>query len=157
MVFTAKWRVSGVSHLFHHLKQTRSSEARNEFRASRTHKDGQEIQLWFIHLRLCTLYWCSAGFRLAGALRPGVARRRILAIGYVLGVTIRNMFIPFMFCYEINARYVSPAQIGEERSMMPESKILQYVWSREAKFRQWCKPKTLFLAIPPSRLLFCIS
>ena len=40
-------------------------------------------------------------FRLAGALRPGIARRRILAVGYALGVIVANLFTPNPLYYEI--------------------------------------------------------
>jgi len=34
-------------------------------------------------------------FRIAGILRPGIARKWTLAIGYAVGVAIGNMFSPF--------------------------------------------------------------
>ncbi len=40
-------------------------------------------------------------FRLAGVLRPGIARKRILAIGYALGVVVGNLFSPFAGIYEL--------------------------------------------------------
>jgi uncharacterized membrane protein len=40
-------------------------------------------------------------FRLAGALRPGIARRRVLAVGYALGVAVGNLFTPFPLYYEV--------------------------------------------------------
>ena len=40
-------------------------------------------------------------FRLAGALRPGIARRRILAVSYALGVAVGNLFTPFPLYYEV--------------------------------------------------------
>ncbi len=40
-------------------------------------------------------------FRLAGVLRPGIARRRVLAVGYALGVAVGNLFTPFPLYYEI--------------------------------------------------------
>jgi uncharacterized membrane protein len=36
-----------------------------------------------------------AQFRIAGALRPGIAKKWILAIGYGLGVLVANFFSPF--------------------------------------------------------------
>jgi uncharacterized membrane protein len=36
-----------------------------------------------------------AQFRIAGALRPGIAKKWILALGYGLGVLIANFFSPF--------------------------------------------------------------
>lgn len=40
-------------------------------------------------------------FRVAGVLRPAIARRRILAIGYAIGVVIGNLFSPFVGIYEL--------------------------------------------------------
>lgn len=40
-------------------------------------------------------------FRVAGVLRPGIAKKRILAIGYALGVVIGNLFSPFVGVYEL--------------------------------------------------------
>ncbi len=40
-------------------------------------------------------------FRLAGVLRPGIARKRILAVGYALGVVVGNLFSPFAGIYEL--------------------------------------------------------
>ena len=36
-----------------------------------------------------------AQFRIAGALRPGIARKWILAVGYAVGVLVANFFSPF--------------------------------------------------------------
>ena len=36
-----------------------------------------------------------AQFRIAGALRPGIAKKWVLAIGYGLGVLVANFFSPF--------------------------------------------------------------
>jgi uncharacterized membrane protein len=36
-----------------------------------------------------------AQFRIAGALRPGIAKKWFLAIGYGLGVVVANIFTPF--------------------------------------------------------------
>ena len=36
-----------------------------------------------------------AQFRIAGALRPGIARKWILAVGYAIGVVVANFFSPF--------------------------------------------------------------
>ena len=40
-------------------------------------------------------------FRVAGALRPGIARKWILAIGYAIGVIVSNIFSPFAGPYEL--------------------------------------------------------
>jgi len=40
-------------------------------------------------------------FRVAGVVRPGIARKWILAIGYAIGVVIGNLFSPFVGVYEL--------------------------------------------------------
>lgn len=40
-------------------------------------------------------------FRIAGVLRPWIAKKWILAIGYSIGVVIGNLFSPFVGPYEI--------------------------------------------------------
>jgi len=40
-------------------------------------------------------------FRVAGILRPGIARKWILAIGYAIGVVVGNIFSPFAGPYEL--------------------------------------------------------
>lgn len=40
-------------------------------------------------------------FRVAGVLRPAIARKCILAIGYAIGVVISNIFSPFAGPYEL--------------------------------------------------------
>jgi uncharacterized membrane protein len=40
-------------------------------------------------------------FRIAGVLRPAIARKWILAIGYAIGVVIGNLFSPFAGIYEL--------------------------------------------------------
>lgn len=40
-------------------------------------------------------------FRIAGILRPGIARKWILAIGYAVGVAIGNLFSPFFGALEL--------------------------------------------------------
>jgi len=40
-------------------------------------------------------------FRVAGVLRPGIARKWILAIGYAIGVVVGNVFSPFAGLYEL--------------------------------------------------------
>ncbi|UCE95751.1 MAG: QueT transporter family protein [Candidatus Bathyarchaeota archaeon] len=40
-------------------------------------------------------------FRIAGVIRPGIAKKWILVIGYALGVVIGNLFSPFVGVYEL--------------------------------------------------------
>jgi len=40
-------------------------------------------------------------FRVAGVLRPGIARKWILALGYAIGVVVGNIFSPFAGPYEL--------------------------------------------------------
>ncbi len=40
-------------------------------------------------------------FRVAGVLRPAIAKKWTLAIGYALGVVIGNIFSPFVSVYEL--------------------------------------------------------
>jgi len=40
-------------------------------------------------------------FRLAGILRPGIAKKRILVVGYGIGVFISNFFSPFAGFHEL--------------------------------------------------------
>lgn len=40
-------------------------------------------------------------FRVAGVLRPGIARKRVLAAAYAVGVAVANLFSPFAGGYEI--------------------------------------------------------
>jgi len=40
-------------------------------------------------------------FRVAGVLRPGIARKWILAVGYAIGVVVGNIFSPFAGLYEL--------------------------------------------------------
>jgi uncharacterized membrane protein len=40
-------------------------------------------------------------FRVAGILRPSIARKWILALGYAIGVIIGNVFSPFAGSYEL--------------------------------------------------------
>ncbi len=40
-------------------------------------------------------------FRVAGVLRPAIAKKWILAIGYAIGVVIANFFSPFVGVYEL--------------------------------------------------------
>jgi len=40
-------------------------------------------------------------FRIAGVIRPGIAKKHTLAIGYALGVLVGNVFSPFANAYEL--------------------------------------------------------
>ncbi len=40
-------------------------------------------------------------FRIAGVLRPGIARKRDLAIAYALGTVVANIFSPYAGIYEL--------------------------------------------------------
>jgi len=40
-------------------------------------------------------------FRVAGILRPGIARMRILALGYAIGVLVGNILSPYAGIYEL--------------------------------------------------------
>jgi len=39
-------------------------------------------------------------FRVAGVLRPAIARKRVLAVAYAAGVAVANLFSPFAGAYE---------------------------------------------------------
>ena len=43
----------------------------------------------------------SFQFRVAGTLRPGIAKKWILALGYAIGVVVGNIFTPFPLYYEL--------------------------------------------------------
>lgn len=47
------------------------------------------------------LSFAALQFRIAGILRPGIARKRELAIAYGIGTAIANIFSPFAGIYEI--------------------------------------------------------
>lgn len=40
-------------------------------------------------------------FRVAGVIRPAIAKKPILAVGYAIGVVVGNMFSPFVGIYEL--------------------------------------------------------
>ena len=40
-------------------------------------------------------------FRIAGVIRPGIAKKQILAIGYAIGVLVANFFSPFAGFHEL--------------------------------------------------------
>jgi len=40
-------------------------------------------------------------FRIAGILRPAIAKKWILAIGYAVGIVLGNLFSPFVGIYEL--------------------------------------------------------
>ena len=50
---------------------------------------------------LAPLSFYAIQFRLAGILRPGIAKKRILVIGYSIGVFIANFFSPFSGFHEL--------------------------------------------------------
>jgi uncharacterized membrane protein len=47
------------------------------------------------------LSFYAVQFRVAGVLRPAIARKRELAVGYALGAAAANLFSPFAGIYEI--------------------------------------------------------
>jgi uncharacterized membrane protein len=47
------------------------------------------------------LSFYAVQFRVAGVLRPAIARKRDLAVGYALGAAAANLFSPFAGIYEI--------------------------------------------------------
>ena len=47
------------------------------------------------------LSFYAVQFRVAGVLRPAIARKRELAVGYALGTVVANLFSPFAGIYEI--------------------------------------------------------
>ena len=47
------------------------------------------------------LSFAALQFRIAGVLRPGIARKRDLAIAYALGTVVANIFSPFAGIYEL--------------------------------------------------------
>jgi uncharacterized membrane protein len=40
-------------------------------------------------------------FRIAGIIRPAIARKRTLAVGYAIGVAVGNIFSPFVGLHEL--------------------------------------------------------
>lgn len=40
-------------------------------------------------------------FRIAGVIRPGIAKKQILAVGYAIGVLVANLFSPFAGFHEL--------------------------------------------------------
>jgi uncharacterized membrane protein len=40
-------------------------------------------------------------FRIAGLIRPAIAKKRILAVGYAIGVVVGNLFSPFTGIHEL--------------------------------------------------------
>jgi uncharacterized membrane protein len=89
------WRVSGVSHPFRHIKPG-SREAKQL-------KKTKDIALVAIFAALyaalvyvfAPISFYALQFRVAGVLRPGIAKKWILAVGYGIGVVIGNIFSPF--------------------------------------------------------------
>lgn len=50
---------------------------------------------------LAPISFSAFQFRMAGVIRPGIAKKRILVIGYAIGVLIGNMFSPFAGFHEL--------------------------------------------------------
>jgi uncharacterized membrane protein len=50
---------------------------------------------------LAPISFYALQFRVAGVLRPAIAKKWILAIGYAIGVVIGNLFSPFVGIYEL--------------------------------------------------------
>ena len=50
---------------------------------------------------LAPLSFYAVQFRVAGVLRPAIARKKELAVGYALGVAAANLFSPFAGVHEI--------------------------------------------------------
>ena len=84
--------------------------------ALKTPRQGGEEKVKTRDLSLITLYaalyaamvvffqplsFSALQFRVAGVLRPGIARKRELAIAYALGTVVANVFSPFAGIYEL--------------------------------------------------------
>jgi len=50
---------------------------------------------------LAPISFSALQFRMAGVIRPGIAKKRSLVIGYAIGVLIGNMFSPFAGFHEL--------------------------------------------------------
>lgn len=50
---------------------------------------------------LAPISFYALQFRVAGIIRPGIAKKRILVIGYCMGVFISNFFSPFAGIHEL--------------------------------------------------------
>ena len=50
---------------------------------------------------LAPISFYALQFRVAGVLRPAIAKKWILAIGYAIGVVLGNLFSPFVGIYEL--------------------------------------------------------
>jgi len=50
---------------------------------------------------LAPISFSALQFRMAGVIRPGIAKKRVLVIGYAIGVLIGNMFSPFAGFHEL--------------------------------------------------------
>jgi len=87
------WRVSGVSHPFRHKKP---GVGRQKLKKT---KDIALVAI-FAALYAALVYvfapisFYALQFRVAGVLRPGIARKWVLAIGYAIGVVVGNIFSP---------------------------------------------------------------
>jgi uncharacterized membrane protein len=87
--------VSGVSHPFRHKKPGVGRQ-----KQLKKTKDIALVTI-FAALYAALVYvftpisFYALQFRIAGVLRPGVARKWILAVGYATGVVVGNIFSPF--------------------------------------------------------------
>ena len=50
---------------------------------------------------LAPISFYALQFRVAGVLRPGIAKKWVLAFGYAIGVVVGNLFSPFVGIYEL--------------------------------------------------------
>ena len=55
------------------------------------------VMVWFF----APISFYALQFRVAGVLRPAIAKKRILAIGYAIGVVLGNLFSPFAGIHEL--------------------------------------------------------
>ena len=55
----------------------------------------------FLVVLLAPISFYTLQFRLAGILRPGIAKKKILVIGYGIGVFLANFFSPFTGFHEL--------------------------------------------------------
>jgi uncharacterized membrane protein len=79
-------------------------------------------------------------FRVAGVLRPGIARNWMLAIGYAIGVFVGNLFSPFAGAYELTFMPVMSLLAG----------ILGYLVARKFKNNYFIAGVVIATIIPLS-------
>jgi uncharacterized membrane protein len=79
-------------------------------------------------------------FRIAGALRPAIAKKWALTIGYATGVVIGNMFSPF----------VGPLELGFMPVMALVAGIVGYVTARRFNHNYWIAGAVIAAIIAPS-------